>query len=189
MRSGESSFIMGLEGSEIVTPAHPNLELSERTRIITKNLEEVSLSMPRHVHVDPIIPDFTTEKDLELPERTWIITKKLEEVSLSMHKQDHEDPIGLDFAAGKFLCYLKGDEHQKPAFLRIYRQIPIIGTEWCPPNERASQAVPFHEPTELLALKSFMKQMCPVVPQLFGYNHTQQPDTGMIPGGYEAVFV
>ncbi|KAJ5725480.1 uncharacterized protein N7483_006837 [Penicillium malachiteum] len=146
MRSGESDFLDGLEGTEIVTPAQP---------------------------------------DFELPERTWVITTKLEEVSLSMHQEDLEDSIGPGFTATTSLCHLKSDDHQPPAFLRLYCQTPVIGTEWSLPQQRANQAAAFFEPAELSAFKTFMKHSCPVVPQLLGYDHTLQADTGIIPRGYK----
>ncbi|KAJ6031857.1 hypothetical protein N7540_002589 [Penicillium herquei] len=141
MRSGESSFVMGLEGSEIVTAA---------------------------------------QLDLDLPERTWIITTKLGEVSRSMHKTDRED-IGIGhafehsvcpgFTAAKFLCYLKGDE----SYLGIHQPSYVFTIRY---QSLARNGV--HHKDELNST---------VVPQLLGYNHSQQLDTGIIPEGFETAFV
>jgi len=134
--------------------------------------------------------EITTEAkpNLQLPSRTWIIIEKLEELSFFMTQQDIDDGHKPGFAAAKFLCHPKGDP-KKLAFMRIYRQIPISGTEWSPSRVRATQAVPRIEIDELTAFKSLMKQACPVVPNLLGYEEGSQPDDGIVPGGYDTTIV
>ncbi|KAJ5697981.1 hypothetical protein N7488_011665 [Penicillium malachiteum] len=147
IRSEESCFLIGLEGTEVTTPAQPEFQLSDKT---------------------------------------WIIKEKLEEVSCAMHQSDSY--IGPGFAAAKFLCYLKGDKSEAPAFLRLYYQIPIIDTECSLPQTRANQAVSTYETVELITLKALMKHSCPVTPRLLGYQQEQQADNGIVPGGFITAF-
>lgn len=130
--------------------------------------------------------EVTTEAkpDLQLPSKTWIIAKKLEELSLFMNQYDIDQGRKPGFAAAKFLCHLQDDPAKELAFMRIYRQIPITSTEWSNSSVRAAQAVPPIEIMELVAFKSLMKQACPVVPQLLGYQEGSQGDDGIVPGGF-----
>lgn len=150
MHSAESSFLVGLESTEVTTEA---------------------------------------KTDLQLPSKTWIVAERLEELSFFMSQWDIDAGHKPGFAAAKFLCYPKDDPAKELAFMRIYRQIPISGTEWSPSRVRATQAVPRIEIDELTAFKSLMKQACPVVPNLLGYEEGSQPDDGIVPGGYDTTIV
>jgi hypothetical protein len=127
--------------------------------------------------------------EFQLPTKTWIITEKLKEVSLFINRLDIDGGLKPGFAAGKFVCYLKDDATKEPAFMRIYYQIPTSGTEWSPSKDRAAQAVPPIELTELTAFQSLMKQACPVVPRLLGYQEGKQLDDGITPGGFATTIV
>ncbi|KAJ5513455.1 hypothetical protein N7463_003007 [Penicillium fimorum] len=72
--------------------------------------------------------------------RTWVITKKLTERAAPM--TDHDVKVGRGSAktVGKFLCHFVGDPNQI-AFMRIYQQIPITGTEDADHDTLARQAV------------------------------------------------
>lgn len=56
-----------------------------------------------------------------------------------MTQKDIEEGIGPPFAAARFLCRREDDE-SKQAFVRVYLQIPITGTEYASSTVRASQA-------------------------------------------------
>lgn len=66
---------------------------------------------------------------LQLLARHWIVTEKINKVSLFMTQDKINDSSNPGFAAAKFLHYSKNDPTKKPAFMRIYRQIPVLGTE------------------------------------------------------------
>lgn len=127
---------------------------------------------------------------LQLPSQTWVITEKLDETSLVMTQKDM-DHGGLDppFAAAKFLCHRKDDPTKKPAFLRIYHQIPIAGTEFSNSRIRANQAVPPIDHPELDTLKMLKEKNCKVVPDLLGYQEGQQGDDGIVPSGFSTCVV
>ncbi|KAJ5234353.1 uncharacterized protein N7469_003521 [Penicillium citrinum] len=150
MHSAETSFLVGLEGTEITTTARPAFQL---------------------------------------PTKTWIIIKRLGEVSMFTYQMNTDGGIPPGFSAGRFLYYSKDDSTKEPAFMRVYYQIPIYGTEWSSHNVRASQAVPPIELVELKAFRSFIKHACSAVPQLLGYHEGQQPDDGIVPGGYTTMIV
>lgn len=130
-----------------------------------------------------------TKTPLLLPSQTWVITEKLEETSLLMTQKDIDDGVGPAFTAAKFLCYRKDDPAKKPAFLRMYHQIPIAGTECLNSGIRANQAVPPIQLPELTALKTLKMMDCNVVPDLLGYQEGQQGQDGIIPGGFATSIV
>ncbi|KAJ5895418.1 hypothetical protein N7495_007109 [Penicillium taxi] len=71
---------------------------------------------------------FTTE--------TWEIFEKLGEDLYASTEWDVADGLGPGKVIGKFLCRTEEDI----AFMRIWKQVPTIGTEFQKPTVRASQA-------------------------------------------------
>lgn len=118
------------------------------------------------------------------PPRTWVITKKLDETAIVITQEDINFGRGPAYTAGKFLCYRADDPSKKPAFMRIYAQLPMYGTEFSKPGTRAEQAVPTKSITELVALKRLKKMGCDVVPDLLGFQEETQGPHGFVPGGY-----
>lgn len=127
--------------------------------------------------------DPQSEPPLHLPRQTWVIDNKLSERSQSMTQQDVTDGLGLPFAAAKFLCHLKGNSSKK-AFMRIYLQIPIIGTQYQSPQIRQKQAAEPQPHVELTTLKALKKVECDVVPDLLAYQEGKQGEDSIVPGGY-----
>lgn len=87
----------------------------------------------------------------------WIILEKLGEELNRLTKED---------TAGKFLCRPASEEDDnRRAFLHIYKQVPIAGTETKKAAIQASQAVdtpPDHP--ELITFWTFIKLDCDIVP-------------------------
>lgn len=77
-----------------------------------------------------------------LPRRTWVISKKLGETAIVMNQEGINYGRGTGYTAGNFLCNRADDPSKKPAFTRIYAQLPMYGTEYSKPESRAQQAVP-----------------------------------------------
>jgi hypothetical protein len=134
--------------------------------------------------------EITTDADphFSLPEQTWVITQHLEETALQAYKEEVE-LHGPTLTKAKFLCYRKDDMTQKPAFMRIHRQIPYIDTEHSKPEVRALQAVPKYLPLELKAFQKLASMACNVTPALLGYKETQQDNDGLVPGGFSVCIV
>lgn len=118
-----------------------------------------------------------------LPRQTWLIDKWLSERSVWMTQQEVIDGLGLPYAAAKFLCHNKDNPSQK-AFMRIYLQIPIKGTQYQSSEIRRKQAAGPQSHMELTALRMLQKVKCDVVPSLLGYREGKQAEDGIIPGGY-----
>ncbi|KAF3029865.1 hypothetical protein E8E15_009436 [Penicillium rubens] len=84
---------------------------------------------------------------------------------------------GASITVGKFLCHLEGHPGLK-AFMRIYHQIPIAGTEYADPDILAQRAVlpeVYGELESLMLLKG-----CPAVPQFLGHakkKHKESTDS------------
>lgn len=126
--------------------------------------------------------DSSTEPPFYFPRQTWVIVEKLEEWQ-SRSTKDETESLGDSLVAGKFLCH-RVEDPSKLAFMRIYVQIPYIGSELIKAEERAKQAAPPFEFIELTALKTFKLQNCTAIPDLLGYQHGVQDSDGLVPGGY-----
>ncbi|KAF7128473.1 hypothetical protein CNMCM5793_003203 [Aspergillus hiratsukae] len=114
---------------------------------------------------------------------TWIITEKLSEDPRQLTQKDSDDGLGPSFTGAKFLCH-RADDPTKIAFMRIYLQVPIAGTEFQNSTVRAKQAAPPRMHDELMAFKAFKKKRCNVVPELLCYQEGVQDQDGIVPGGY-----
>lgn len=120
---------------------------------------------------------------LHPPLQTWLIEKQLSERSVCMTQQEVIDNLRLPYAAGKYLCHRKDNPSQK-AFMRIYLQIPISGTQYQGSKTRGKQAAKPQPHIELTALRALQKLKCDVVPTLLSYREGQQDEDGIVPGGY-----
>jgi hypothetical protein len=89
---------------------------------------------------------------------------------------------------GKFLCH-RADDPPKMAIIRIYLQIPIVGTEFQNSRVRAKQAAPPRTHVELSALKDLKGMKCDVVPDLLCYQEQVQDQDGIVPRGYATYVV
>ncbi|RMJ24460.1 hypothetical protein PHISP_04678 [Aspergillus sp. HF37] len=127
--------------------------------------------------------DSPAEPSFSIPRQAWVITEKLSERAMQMRQDDIDDNLGPPFTAAKCLCH-RANNPAKVAFMRIYAQIPIVGTEFQKPKGRAKQAAPPCTHAELTALKALKKMRCSVVPDLLGYQEGVQDQDGPVPGGY-----
>jgi hypothetical protein len=112
-----------------------------------------------------------------------VIEKKRCERSQPTTQQDMADNLGVPFAAAKFLCHRQGNPRNK-AFMRIYLQIPIHGTQYQSSQIRRKQAAKPQAHVELTTLKMFKKMGCDVVPDLLAYQEWKQGEDSIVPGGY-----
>lgn len=89
---------------------------------------------------------------------------------------------------GKYLCCLEEDPPQI-AFMRIYYQIPITGTEDADLATLTQQIQPPEVCGELEAFKLLMSQGCSSIPRFLGYCERQQGENELVPGGYAKYLV
>ncbi|KAJ5142875.1 uncharacterized protein N7515_001662 [Penicillium bovifimosum] len=123
------------------------------------------------------------EPPLHLPRQTWVIEKKLSERAQWMTQKDVDEGVGISYAAAKFLCHPK-ENPTKKAFMRIYLQIPVSGTQYLSAEIRRKRAVKPRPHIELTALKTLKEKGCDVVPDLLAYQDGKQGEDGIVPGGY-----
>ena len=98
---------------------------------------------------------------------------------------DYDVKMGRGSAktVGKFLCQPVEDPSQV-AFLRIYQQIPITGTEDADHDTLAKQAVPLGVCGELECFKLLQSGRCSAAPRFLGHAESTQGDNDLLPGGY-----
>ncbi|KAJ5586426.1 hypothetical protein N7450_006213 [Penicillium hetheringtonii] len=100
-----------------------------------------------------------------------------------MTQKEVTDGFGLPFAAAKFLWHPK-ENPSIEAFMRIYMQIPVAGTEFQNPQIRRRQAAGPQSHVEYRTLILLQKSKCEVVPRLLAHTGTKQNEDGIIPVGY-----
>ncbi|KAJ5821792.1 uncharacterized protein N7525_011076 [Penicillium rubens] len=109
----------------------------------------------------------------------WAIVSKLQERTNILSQQDVTDGLGPAYVTEKFLCSSL-DSSNTPAFMRVYKQVPIAGTEIKKASVRAAQAVKSYEPIELVALKSLQEKGC---------DCDEQAEDDTVPGGFIAYVI
>ncbi|OQE88597.1 hypothetical protein PENNAL_c0016G06596 [Penicillium nalgiovense] len=113
----------------------------------------------------------------------WAIVSKVQERTNIMSQRDVTNGLGPVYVTEKFLCYPIGSSNTL-AFMRVYKQVPIAGTEFKKASIRATQAVMTYEPTELTTLKSLQEKGCNVISRLLEYQCDQQDEDDTVPGGF-----
>ncbi|KAJ5936450.1 hypothetical protein N7454_005085 [Penicillium verhagenii] len=119
---------------------------------------------------------------------SWIITKKLSERAIHLTQDDVDIGGGSPMTVGKFLCCLEEDP-TRTAFMRIYYQIPITGTEDADLATLAQQIQPPEVCGELEAFRLLTSQGCRSVPRFYGYCERQQGEHDLVPGGFAKYIV
>lgn len=82
------------------------------------------------------------------------------------------------------------DRVQRRAEMRVYLQVPAVGTENDLPEIRAQQATTF-DPPELQAYKALSSDhwVSTFTPALLGYEQGVQGEQGLVPGGFYTIIV
>lgn len=115
--------------------------------------------------------------------RSWVITESSPRERSTSQRRKSREVLEL-LTVGIFLCHPEEDPDQM-AFMRIYYQIPITGTEYANPATRAQQS---GGPPEICgereAFKMLMSQDCTAVPHFLGYDEKMQKGDDLVPGGY-----
>ncbi|KAJ5448467.1 hypothetical protein N7445_003288 [Penicillium cf. griseofulvum] len=102
---------------------------------------------------------------------TWIV---LERVNEHEHRKD-PDHSAISYASVKYRCKKRGDT-SKIAFVRIYKQIPHLGTEFDDYTTRAKQARAW-TPPELVAYKTLTDK-----------KEEEQESSALVPSGFLVSF-
>ena len=116
------------------------------------------------------------------PTRNWCILEKLSEKSTPVTQKDFDIGMHPAYVTRKYLCRCSGTN--KLAFMRIYKQVPLTGTELDSSDERKVQAWKSRDYVELYALKYFTENNYTTTPKLLGYRAGTQDENDLVPGGY-----
>jgi len=108
--------------------------------------------------------------------RTWIITEKLSERANPQTYEDVKRGYGSPKTVGKSLCHLAEDPEQI-GFMRIYKQIPITGTEDADNDTLARQTVPRGVCGELECFNLLQSGGCSAVPRFLGQQEVLKEST------------
>ncbi|KAJ5135633.1 uncharacterized protein N7515_004911 [Penicillium bovifimosum] len=127
--------------------------------------------------------DLVSDDASVVPRKHWVITKKLIERAAPMTDHDVKMGRGSAKTVGKFLCHAAEDPSQE-AFMRIYQQIPLTGTEDADHDTLARQAVAPGVCGEFEAFKRLQSAGCGAVPRFLGHAESTQGDNDLLPGGY-----
>ncbi|PYH91863.1 hypothetical protein BO71DRAFT_411454 [Aspergillus ellipticus CBS 707.79] len=111
--------------------------------------------------------------------KKWIILETINEQVFQTHEQS--PPNSTSFACTRLLC--TEAETGMQAHMRIYKQIPIEGTEAEPAAIRAQQASSCY-PRELKALHTLTQKRSVITPRLLDSKNDRQESTGLVPGGF-----
>ncbi|OJJ46445.1 hypothetical protein ASPZODRAFT_66845 [Penicilliopsis zonata CBS 506.65] len=115
---------------------------------------------------------------------TWRIISKVNEKEHQMDEEDIRSGSQPSFAAIKLLCHDESDPNpNQQALMRIYQQIPWIGTEIEPARIRAPQATSYTH-IELEALRNMTEGGSDITPKLLAWSEGKQDEDGVVPGGY-----
>lgn len=115
--------------------------------------------------------------DLPTPS-TWIVLNHVNEHERRFEPGDDS----VSYLCFKYRCKKRGDA-SKIAFVRIYQQVPHIGTEFEDSVTRARQAMTW-TPPELVAYKTLTEKRSTVTPHLVGYLEEKQDSSASVPGGF-----
>ncbi|KAJ5788966.1 uncharacterized protein N7518_005977 [Penicillium psychrosexuale] len=102
----------------------------------------------------------------DTPPSTWIVLKRVNE---------HEHRKDPDHSAVSY------------ASVKIYKQLPHLGTEFDDYATRARQARAW-TPPELVAYKTLTDKQSEVTPRLLGYREEEQESSALVPAGFLVSF-
>lgn len=113
----------------------------------------------------------------------WIIMERLSEGPCPITPEDFNQGMGSVSTTGTYLCRCIDDPGFDLAFICIYKEIPLDGTEFNNLENRKKQAT-IESFVELDALKKFTETECTATPKLLGYQINSQGVNDVIPRGY-----
>ncbi|OJK01803.1 hypothetical protein ASPACDRAFT_1887365 [Aspergillus aculeatus ATCC 16872] len=113
----------------------------------------------------------------------WTIVSQINEHIAPGEPEDAANFDARPYACARFLVQRHHRGAIQQAFMRVYKQIPIVGTESEGAWERARQARQ-HITLEVTAFQQFSRQNVTCTPSLFDSKQEQQRVTDRVPGGF-----
>ncbi|RAL01104.1 uncharacterized protein BO80DRAFT_493598 [Aspergillus ibericus CBS 121593] len=122
---------------------------------------------------------------IQLKRHQWVILQTLNEHEFQTLPEDLRGSPESSVTCTLLRCERVGPDHPVQGYMRIYKQIPIAGTEAEPVSTRAQQAGSCC-PLELEALRVLTRKQkqLPITPRLLDTKEDKQDDTGFVPGGF-----
>ncbi|KAJ5116648.1 hypothetical protein N7456_000996 [Penicillium angulare] len=122
--------------------------------------------------------------------REWMIDRVINEYNEQRSSEScvPEDDL-LSFATIRMRCFRR-DQPSITADMRIYLQVPFLGTEHQSAQSRGRQKTNFN-PRELIAYHKMTRdeEVSQFTPNLLGYEKGQQSEHGLVPKGFEIAVV
>ncbi|KAJ9224917.1 hypothetical protein DTO169E5_568 [Paecilomyces variotii] len=117
--------------------------------------------------------------------RTWILKEKIHENKSQLDKMEFDGTHVASKSWEVYICENSADPSEE-AIIKIYKQIPYIGSEFTRPQVRRRQALPIDglAKKELDALRTFTEKGCASTPKLLGYKEEVQGPQDIVPGGF-----
>ncbi|KAJ5841134.1 hypothetical protein N7534_010964 [Penicillium rubens] len=117
----------------------------------------------------------------------WEIRERLKQDDI---QRAAHSPISPSHATLKLRC-AKANANPSRAFMRVYLQIPHIGSEFEDSETRAAQADHTFQPEELEAYTTLSNHptVSKFTPKLLGYKVSRQGPSGFVPGGFLIIVV
>jgi hypothetical protein len=117
---------------------------------------------------------------------TWTLTEKIKERYSQLDESDSKAFESTSYAWALYACQ-NVDNLSEEALVKIYMQIPYMGSEFDLPEERATQASDVlieSSQSEYEALQHLTERRCQSTPALLGHKMDKQQENGLVPGGY-----
>ncbi|KAJ6147577.1 hypothetical protein N7497_009559 [Penicillium chrysogenum] len=117
----------------------------------------------------------------------WEIRERLKQDDI---QRAAHSPISPSHATLKLSC-VKANANPSRAFMRVYLQIPHVGSEFEDSETRAAQADHTFQPEELEAYTTISNHptVSKFTPKLLGYKVSRQGPSGFVPGGFLIIVV
>jgi hypothetical protein len=114
---------------------------------------------------------------------TWVPIRKLSEIESRISQEDMLAGLGYSYARASFLCHnVHNSTHE--AILRVYKQVPNIGTEDDELEDRQLQATRrIHQEVDTME-RLTEEHECAYVPAWLGSKIEEQGDHDIVPHGY-----
>ncbi|GKZ34461.1 hypothetical protein AbraIFM66950_004736 [Aspergillus brasiliensis] len=120
---------------------------------------------------------------IRLKKAEWVICEIASEHCFQIGQDDLRDRHDPSMDCIRLICETAGPDGPVQGHMRVYKQIPIEGTEAEPPTIRGKQAESFC-PIELEYLRTLTRKRSTITPRLLDSKEEKQDETGFVPGGF-----
>ncbi|OJJ42584.1 hypothetical protein ASPZODRAFT_20351 [Penicilliopsis zonata CBS 506.65] len=123
---------------------------------------------------------------VQLNRAQWTIVEEVDRHNLPVDEEDFNRGYGPLYSCVQLLCHSnkeKESQEETSAFMLIYLQTPILGTEGETLATRSQQATQY-TPSELAALQTFTERCVQCTPRLLDWRSSRQEKDSPVPEGF-----